>query len=294
MKQFPLRTWKAMLLVIGAFGCGGSSTGGGMPSTLPPAATPTPGSLIGSPTPTPVPSGPGASSCALGKGTVDTQCNRTTPAFLNDVDAAIDQLATEHPEIFDTKDLAGPREYKVKNPDAYYQGVAGILRSKGFCADYDLVELQVKNTNDFNDQYDIMISQGYVRRGAGSYRNTCSPAAFPLDPEDVIAQVRVGFFGFRCLDESKVPPRNGEGKIPVNCFGNVTASPKNMDGHDVDSRIHGDQIQWRLDQEGDHVRVDEQPGVPFNKVLFGLAPGHFTLCATVRGIEGCLHGEVIP
>ena len=139
-----------------------------------------------------------------------------------------------------------------------------------------------------------MISQGYVRRGAGSYRNTCSPAAFPLDPEDVIAQVRVAFFGFRCLDESKVPPRNGEGKIPVNCFGNVTASPKNKDGHDIDSRIHGEQIQWVLRQEDSYVRADEQPGVPFNKVLFGLAQGHFSLCATVRGIEGCLNGEVIP
>ena len=285
-----------LVVAIGAFGCGG---GGGSPTggtnTQP---TPTPGaSTISQPTPTPTPStptGPGASSCPLGKGTVNTRCDRTTPTFLAEVDAAIDQLVTEKPEIFDTRDLAGPREYKVKDTDAYYKGVAAVLRTKGFCADYDLVELQVKNSNDFNDQYDIMISQGYVRRGAGSYRNTCSPAAFPLDPEDVIAQVRVAFFGFRCLDESKVPPRNGEGKIPVNCFGNVTASPKNKDGHDIDSRIHGEQIQWVLRQEDNYVRADEQPGVPFNKVLFGLAPGHFSLCATVRGIEGCLNGEVIP
>ena len=65
------------------------------------------------------------------------------------------------------RDLAGPREYKVKNIDAYYEGVVQNLRAKGFCAGFDLAELQVKNTNDFNDQYDIMISQGYVRRGAG-------------------------------------------------------------------------------------------------------------------------------
>jgi hypothetical protein len=284
----------AVVVTIGAFGCGG---GGGSPTggtgTQP---TPTPSaSTIVQPTPTPTPSsGPTASSCPLGKGTVSTQCARSTPSFLADVDAAIDQLVLEKPEIFDTRDLAGPREYKVKDVDAYYKGVAAILRTKGFCSDYDLVELQVKNTNDFNDQYDILISQGYVRRGAGSYRNTCSPAAFPLDPEDVIAQVRVAFFGFRCLDESKVPPRNGEGKIPVNCFGNVTASPKNKDGHDVDSRIHGEQIQWVLSQEDRYVRVDDQDGVPFNKVLFGQAPGHFSLCATVRGIQGCLNGEVIP
>ena len=136
----------------------------------------------------------------------------------------------------------------------------GILRSKGFCADYDLVELRVKNTNDFNDQYDIMISQGYVRRAPGP-TGTRARRPRSRSTRGRIAQVRVGFFGFRCLDEKQGPAaQRREGKIPVNCFGNVTASPKNKDGHDVDSRIHGDQIQWRLDQEGDHVRVDEQPG----------------------------------
>lgn len=284
----------ALVVGIGAFGCGGGSSsptgGSGAP---PPTPTPSPATVV-QPTPTPTPAGPGASACPLGKGTVSTQCNRVQPSFLAEVNAAIDQLVTEQPQIFDTRDLAGPGEYKVKDIDAYYRGVASVLRSKGFCADYDLVELQVKNTNDFNDQYDILISQGYVRRGAGSYRSTCSPAAFPLDPEDLIAQVRVAFFGFRCLEESKVPPRNGEGKIPVNCFGNVTASPKNRNGDDVDSRIHGEQIQWSLAQEDRYVRMDEQEGVPFNKVLFGLLPGHFSLCATVRGVQGCLHGEVIP
>jgi hypothetical protein len=283
----------SLVVTVGAFGCGGSPTGG---NTVQPTPTPRSQTLV-EPTPTPAstPSGPGNTlTCPLGKGTVDTHCNRTTPSFLDEVDAAIDQLATERPEIFDTRDLAGPREWKVKDVDAYYRGVASVLSAKGFCAGYDLVELQVKNSNDFNDQYDIMISQGYVRRGAGSYRSTCSPAAFPLDPEDVIAQVRVAFFGFRCLDESKVPPRNGEGKIPVNCFGSVTASPKNKDGHDIDSRIHGDQIGWELLQEDRYVRMDDQDNSDFNKVLFGLAPGHFALCATVRGVRGCLNGEVIP
>ncbi len=300
MNETRVRVLRLSIVVaVGAFGCGGGGgsptggTGGGAVAT--PAATPTPATVVQpTPTPTPTPGGPTTSTCPLGKGTVDTRCARGTPSFMADVDAAIDQLAAEHPEIFDTRDLAGPREYKVKDVDAYYRGVASVLRTKGYCADYDLVELQVKNSNDFNDQYDILISQGYVRRGAGSYRSTCSPAAFPLDPEDVIAQVRVAFFGFRCLDESKTPPRNGEGKIPVDCFGNVTASPKNREGHDIDSRIHGEQIQWTLSQEDRYVRVDDQEGVPFNKVLFGLAPGHFSLCATVRGIQGCLNGEVIP
>ena len=149
------------------------------------------------------------------------------------------------------------------------------------------MELQVKNSNDFNDQYDIMISQGYVRRGAGSYRSTCSPAAFPLDPEDVIAQVRVAFFGLRCLDETKVPPRNGEGKIPVNCFGNVTASPKNKDGHDVDSRIHGEQIQWSSRRKTATCAWTTQPDVALQQGP--VRPGArdtSALCATVRGVRG--------
>ena len=294
MNQSPLRAWKAALLVIGAFGCGGSSTGGGMPSTLPPAATPTPASSIGSPTPTPAPvTNPGASSCPLGKGTVDTQCNRTQPAFLSDVDAAIDQLVREKPQMFDTHDVAGPGEYKVKDIDGYIQGVVAIMQSKGFCAGYDLVELQVKNSNDFNDQYDILLGEGYIRRGLGSYRNTCSPAAFPLDPEDLIAQVRVGFYGFRC-DDGIVVPRNGQGELPVGCTGFVTASPKNKNGDDVDSRIHGTQIQWRVEQDGNRVRVDDVNNTPFNKNLVALEPGPFGLCAMVRGVEGCLHGEVVP
>ena len=277
-----------------ASGCGGGSPTSNPPVTLAPS-TPTPASTG---TPTPIPTATStpptiAAGCPLGKGTVNTACNRTSASFLAEVDAAIDKLVADRPELFDTRDLAGPREYKVKDIDAYYAGVAANLQAQGFCAGFDLAELQVKSSNDFNDQYDIMISQGYVRRGAGSYRSTCSPAAFPLDPEDVIAQVRVAFYGFRCLENGKVPPRNGEGKVPVNCYGFVTASPKNKNGDDVDSRIHGTQIQWSLRQEGQYVRL-EDADVPFNKNLFGLEHGHFSLCATVRGVEGCLNGEVIP
>jgi hypothetical protein len=291
------KTSKGRAIVAAALlasGCGGGSPTGTPPVTLAPS-TPTPASTG---TPTPVPTATStpatiAASCPLGKGTVNTACNRTSASFLAEVDAAIDKLVADRPEIFDTRDLAGPREYKVKDIDAYYAGVVRNLNAQGFCAGFDLAELQVKNSNDFNDQYDIMISQGYVRRGAGSYRSTCSPAAFPLDPEDVIAQVRVAFYGLRCPDPNRVPPRNGEGKIPVNCFGDVTASPKTKDGHDVDSRIHGEAIQWVLRQEDRYVRVDDT-NITFNKTLFGLVPGHFALCATVRGLEGCLNGEVIP
>jgi len=32
----------------------------------------------------------------------------------------------------------------------------------------------------------------------------------------------------------------------------------------------------------------------FNKDVRGLNVGEFSLCATVKGVEGCLHGFVIP
>jgi len=39
-------------------------------------------------------------------------------------------------------------------------------------------EIAVKKTNEFNDQYHIMISDGHIRRGDASYRATCYPAWF--------------------------------------------------------------------------------------------------------------------
>ena len=36
----------------------------------------------------------------------------------------------------------------------------------------------MKNTNAWNDQYDIISGDGYIRRGTGSYRSTCYPAWF--------------------------------------------------------------------------------------------------------------------
>jgi hypothetical protein len=56
--------------------------------------------------------------------------------------------------------------------------VTDEVRRLGYCATNDGEELAVKNSNSFNDQYDIINSEGFVRRGAGSYRSTCYPAWF--------------------------------------------------------------------------------------------------------------------
>jgi hypothetical protein len=274
--------------LLAGIACSGSPT-------TPQGSTPPPTTLAPTPittTTTTTTTMPAAvTSCP--KGTIDTHCSRVNPSFLEEVEAAIDKVVADSPELFDKNDIAGPREYRIKDLDRFHQGVMQNLQARGLCAGFDLKELQVKRDNEFNDQYDTVLGSGHIRRGLGAYRSTCSPAAFPLDPEDLIDQVRVAFFGIRCPDE-RTPPRNGEGKLPVGCVGSVTASPKNRDGGDVDPRIHGPQIEWSLEQEGDFVRLDDVPESTFNKNVTGKEKGHFSLCAVVKEVKGCLNGEVIP
>ena len=203
----------AVVALAAVAGCGGGSS-----PTVPPATTPTP-----APTPTPA------------------SCVRQSPTFLDEVDGAINLLGQQHPELFNFNDTAGAGGWRVLDADRYYSGVIANLQAKDYCAGFDLQNLQVKNSNTFSEDYDILLSSGFVRRGAVSYRQTCSPANFPLDPKDLIDSVRVAFFGFRCPDDVAVP-NNGGNRLPVGCTGNVTATPKNKNNQDVDPRIHGSQF----------------------------------------------------
>src|SRR5688500_11104385 len=283
MKTSLWRTLPVVAAMAASLSCGSETP---IP-TRPPIVTP--------PTvaPTTVPSAPptGAAACRFGKGTVNTYCDRQSAAFAAQVDAAIMLLTTQSPEIFDLTQQVGEGGFKVLNPNAYYAGVIRNLEARDFCAGYDFAELQVKNSALFSEQYDIMLASGHIRRGAGAYRATCSPPNFPLDAEDLIDHVRVGFFGISCIP-GVTAPRNGENKLLMGCNGNVTATPKDKDGHDIDARIHGDRIDWTLTQEYNVVRIDDFPNVDFNKTLTAVAPGHFQLCAVVKGVRGCLNGEV--
>ncbi len=161
-------------------------------NTGPPPA-PIPVVVVPVPIPVPVPGPPapgpespgapptspgGGGSCSLGQ-SHDNGCNRTSPSFLGDVEAAIDQLVREEPSLFNLNKAQGCGNcYEVLNPSRYVQRIAGIVGSRGLCSIYDGEELAVKNTNSFSDQYDILTAQGFIRRKGGSYRTTCSPAAF--------------------------------------------------------------------------------------------------------------------
>lgn len=124
-------------------------------------------------------------------------------------------------------------------------------------------------------------------------RATPTPAPDPNPDKGPIDSIRVGFFGISCKN-GKTAPRNGERRLPVGCTGYVTATPKDKNNIDVPLRIHGPNIAWELKWGRGTVDV-KNPTFPsdFNKDLVGLKVGEFSLCATVKGVEGCLHGFVI-
>ena len=94
------------------------------------------------------------------------------------VNEAIAIVENEHPELFDFSHSRGGLSYLVRDTERYTGGVAYVLSTRGFCAIWDGEEIAMKDTNAFNEQYDILTFEGYVRWGGGAYRSTCRPAWF--------------------------------------------------------------------------------------------------------------------
>ena len=206
--------------------------------------------------------------------------------------AFADKVVKEQPQLFDLNRTIGEGLYYVKDPVAYQAAVVSALQATGHCAQVEGDKLQVKSSNDFSEEYAIILSNGHIRRGDGAYRSSCSPAAFPLSLEDQIARVRVAFFGIKCPDD-RVPPKNGEGVLPVGCTGFITATPKNSTDDDVPPGVHGDEIKWTLVDGGDNVDIGDDPASTFNKVAHGIQPGDWTICADILQFGGCLHAKTI-
>ena len=143
---------------------------------------------VPTPTPTPAPAAtpapnappPSAQSCRLPAGNGSgTNCPRQAPSYLREVESAMDQLVREEPQMFDLKRTRGCAEcYLVTNPDRFSRRMAELMPQRGLCGHYDGEELAVKGTNAFNDQYDILTAEMFIRRQLGSYRSTCYPAWF--------------------------------------------------------------------------------------------------------------------
>jgi hypothetical protein len=144
-----------------------------------PTATPNAPNTPGG-TPPPAPSG---TSCGLPPGTGSgANCPYKSASFQNDVERAIDNTIAKYPSLFDKRDDRCPSVGngcpRILNPEGYWNAVTAEIQKLGYCAVNDGEELAVKNTNSFNDQYDVFNGEGYVRRGSGSYRSTCYPAWF--------------------------------------------------------------------------------------------------------------------
>ena len=137
------------------------------PTTAPPATQPT----------------PAATNCSrLVFVSPSNNCRVEGSSFQPQIEKAMDKVIAEHPEIFNLNDSSASGQYRVKSSGPYYVNLIKNLEAQGLCADFDGEELQVKDSNSFSDQYHVMTSAFYMRRGAGSYRTTCTPAVFPTPP----------------------------------------------------------------------------------------------------------------
>ena len=147
-----------------------SPSAGAPPETTPPSHPPH--------EPPPPPAGQPACDLPPGIGS-GQDCPRQISAFLPEVERSLDRLVDRHPEIFDLNSTRGCGTcYLVRDTDAYIQGMLEEVRSEGACATWDGEELAIKRSNDFNDQYDILTFENFIRRDNGSYRATCYPAWF--------------------------------------------------------------------------------------------------------------------
>jgi hypothetical protein len=185
--RFPVAAVAAVGLVAAlALSCGGGSS----PSSSTPVTTlPAPPT----PTPTPTPGGSGGDSfshmsCPLGKGSANAACDKGRSVLLAEMESAMDTLIQQKPQIFDLQDeyAPGSRAYRVLDKEAYMVGLVAALRGAGLCSerdpdDLDLETIRTKNSSDFSEDFDVLLSSGHMRRGGGMYRQTCSPSSFPVE-----------------------------------------------------------------------------------------------------------------
>jgi hypothetical protein len=156
----------ALLCLTILAACGGSET---------PTAAPTP-----APTPTPqAVATPRAFSCPLAKmPDLHNTCPKLVPKLDVVVENAIQRVIREQPQLFNFNDDRGGGSYLVLDRDKYHQAVVSAIHDQGVCAIVEKEEIAVKNTNDFNEQYNIWISDGHLRHGPRAYITTCFPAQF--------------------------------------------------------------------------------------------------------------------
>ena len=143
-----------------------------------PASTPAPTSTP-DPTSTPAaPPPPTAGSCGLPPSNPSSPvCTDESPQLYAEVDAALDAVTERYPELFDFNDTKCDNCYYVKDPRRYIDEVMKQLNRQGLCTAGNYEEVGVKSSNEFSEQYDIILASNHMRRD-GSYRGVCRPAIF--------------------------------------------------------------------------------------------------------------------
>ena len=145
--------------------CGGSSSTPVTPTpatpTPAPIATPTPAASFICPLPASSKANP--NDCYVGRPTLTTQVN-----------ASIDYVITNRPELFNMNDMSGGNP-RVLDRDAYWLAVKHELEKHGVCVVIEKEEVALKNTNAFNEQWNLWASLGFVRR---KYVTSCAPSWF--------------------------------------------------------------------------------------------------------------------
>lgn len=265
--------------------CGGEdSSTTATPATLSPATGPTP-------TP-PVASG----TCPLGKGTPAAVCQAGEGALLEAIDAAINRVVADHPEYFALGDQRGTGAYRVVNKDGFVEGVLAILQGQGLCAQRTPKsdKIEVKDSNQYSEEYLLVTDRGYVARGASTSLKTCTPAAFPLNVGESTVRIFVGIFRFRC-EPGVTPGPTYANLLPIGCDALITVTPKDKDGLNVPSWLHSLEPEvWVRNGELSVIVLGDVPGEPFNKWLYPKGLGPFSICGAVDGKQTCMNAQVVP
>jgi hypothetical protein len=149
---------------------------GSVPNTPAPAPSPDAEAPEAPPEDSPPPA-PGVCSLPPSNPTNPT-CTSASPLLEGQVEAALDAVTERFPELFDFDDTRCETCYLVKDPRRYVDEVIRQLNRQGLCTDGVREELGVKSSNDFSEQYDIILASEHMRRAPSSYRGVCRPAIF--------------------------------------------------------------------------------------------------------------------
>jgi hypothetical protein len=175
MKSLPLAL-AVVSLSMSLVQCGGSSASQPTPVPTVPAPTPAP-----TPTPKPLSVIPPCSLPASNPG-LGASCTKPNAKLSAAVNAAIDRVIAERPDLFDFNDVdGGPR---ILNYDAYMTAVVSAVNQQpGLCGRIDPEgEIGIKNSNSFNEQWLIASKAGW-NPPAGNwvwrkYVGACAPSMF--------------------------------------------------------------------------------------------------------------------